>query len=112
MDELKSFIIEYWLTALFGVIAAIFAGLWRAAKKKLKQRHVEQEALQEGVLSLLRSELITSGEKAIREGEIKVYKKDAYSKLYKAYHELGGNGSITHIYNDVMDLPPIHTNLD
>ena len=59
------------------------------------------------MLSLLRGELIRDGEKYIEQGWIPIYAKEAYEKAYKAYHGLGGNGSITELYENVIDLPTI-----
>lgn len=63
------------------------------------------KALKEGLLSLLRAEIIRSHDKYTKKEFCPIYAKDAIEKAYKAYHALGGNGTITTLYNEVMELP-------
>lgn len=73
--------------------------------EKLKVERHDYESVKDGMLSLLRAELIRSGEKYIEQKWIPIYAKDAYENLYKAYHNLGGNGTMTQLYENVMKLP-------
>lgn len=61
--------------------------------------------MKDGMLSLLRAELIRSGEKYIERGYAPIYAVDAYDKAYIAYHGLGGNGTMTQLHDKVMKLP-------
>lgn len=63
------------------------------------------KAIGKGTQSLLRAELIRSGEKYIERGWIEVYAKDAYDKCYQSYHHLGQNGTMNDMHEKVMDLP-------
>lgn len=101
---MKEFIIQYWLEELFGVIVIIFGFLIKRIFSKLKAQKIKNDAVQLGVLSLLRAELIRSGEKYLERECIPVYAKDAYDKAYEAYHELGGNGTMTELHTQVMKL--------
>lgn len=95
---MKEFIVKYWLEFIFGIVIAIISGLI----KRLKTKY---DSLQNGMLSLLRAELIRSGEKYIAQGWIPIYAKEAYDKSYEAYHGLGGNGTMTELHSKVMALP-------
>ena len=95
--EMKEFIMHYWLEVLFGIAVAFIGAT-------LRQTVVKYKSIQDGMLSLLRAELIRSGEKYIEQGWIPIYAKDAYDKAYKAYHGLGGNGSMTELHDSVMSL--------
>ena len=57
------------------------------------------------MLSLLRAEIIRQNDKYTARKCCPIYAKDALEKAYAAYHSLGGNGTITKIYNDTMALP-------
>lgn len=96
--KMKEFIMHYWLEVLFGVAVAFIGAT-------LRQTVVKYKSIQDGMLSLLRAELIRSGEKYIGQGWVPIYGKDAYDKAYKAYHGLGGNGSMTELHDSVMSLP-------
>ena len=57
------------------------------------------------MLSLLRTEIIRQNDKYSDRGYCPIYAKDALQKEYDAYHQLGGNGTITKIFNNTMALP-------
>lgn len=76
-----------------GVITTIFS-----------KRSARETALQNGVLCLLRAEIIRSHEKYTKRGEIPIYAKESLEKVYNAYHDLGGNGTVTDLYRECMGL--------
>lgn len=97
---MKEFIIEYWVEALFGLaIAGLTYGI-NELKKKLK----EQESVKEGVVALLHDRLFQSGMYFLDKGEISVAEHQNFEDLYNAYHNLGGNGTGTEIYERVNEL--------
>lgn len=63
------------------------------------------KSLKDGLLSLLRAELIRSHDKYTRKGFCPLYAKEALEKAYKAYSALGGNGAMKQVYEDIMELP-------
>lgn len=75
--------------------AVTYAGIVKQAVKSLK----------DGLLSLLKAEIIRSHDKYTRKGFCPIYAKDALEKAYTAYHNLGGNGAMTRLYEDIIDLP-------
>lgn len=97
---MKEFITQYWLETLFGLVVT-FIGV------TLRQTVVKYKSIQNGMLSLLRAELIRSGEKYIEQGWIPYYAREAYEKAYKSYHGLGGNGSMAQLFEAVMKLPTV-----
>ena len=95
---MKEFIIEHFVEFLLGLVTA-------ALLNRVRQQKKENDSLKEGMLSLLRAELIRSGEKYIEREWIPIYAKEAYDKAYNAYHGLGGNGTMTQLHEQVMELP-------
>lgn len=69
--------------------------------KQVKKRN---SALENGVLSLLRTEIIRQHDKWTNRGYCPIYAKDALEKAYIAYHDLGGNGTITKLYQETINL--------
>lgn len=90
-------ILQYWLQALFGIILTAIVAIVKTEWNKIK-------AIGKGTQSLLRAELIRSGEKYIERGWIEVYAKDAYDKCYQSYHHLGQNGTMDDMHEKVMNL--------
>jgi hypothetical protein len=63
------------------------------------------KSLKEGLLSLLRAELIRSHDKYTKKRLCPLYAKEALEKAYKAYSALGGNGAMKQVFEETMRLP-------
>lgn len=72
---------------------------------KKADRSKEEKALTDGVVCLLRAEIIRSYEKYSERGYCPLYAKQALTVAYKSYHDLGGNDVATDLYEKIMDLP-------
>lgn len=64
----------------------------------------KNNALQEGLKSLLRADIIRFHEKYMEREEIPIYAKEALEKEYKSYHNLGGNDVATQLYEELLEL--------
>lgn len=87
------------------VITGLLGGLVTYLRMRCKIMSKENEALKNGMQSLLRSNIIDSHDKYTKKKYCPIYAKESLTKTYEAYHALGGNGVITKLYNDVMALP-------
>lgn len=81
------------LTALMGYIVWI-----------LKRQKKDRDANSRGTMLLLRVQIIEYHDKYVREGKIPSYAYENFDEMYQAYHELGGNGMITKMYEEVQEL--------
>lgn len=99
---------RYWLEALFGVVLAAMAAGYRRLAKRLKSRNEKDKALENGVRAILRNDIITLADKYLDAGDIPVYALETITGMYEAYHELGGNGTITKLVEEVKKLPTRH----
>lgn len=66
---------------------------------------IKLKAIKNGLQCLLRAEIIRSHDKYIDRKYCPVYAKEALTKAYKAYHDLGGNDVATRLYHEIMALP-------
>lgn len=98
---MKEIGIEILKIALGMIIPSVITGLSVYANS-LKNKN---KSLENGMLSLLRAEIIRQHDKYTDRKYCPIYAKDALEKAYNAYHNLGGNGTITKIYNDTIALP-------
>ena len=100
-----SFIVEYWVQELFGIIVAVLGVLFR----HMQQWKQEQDAIKEGVIAILHDRLFQTCSYHICVGYIPLAKYeeivDNVKMLYETYHTLGGNGTGTDIYNRFNELP-------
>lgn len=84
---------EIVLTALMGYI------VWL-----LKQQKKERDANSRGTMLLLRVQLIEYHDKYMAQGYIPSYAYQNFCEMYEAYHDLGGNGMITKMYEEIHEL--------
>ena len=94
-------------TAITALVSGIVGVLIGAATKGLKAAKKRNEAVRRGLQSILRGEIIKQHEKYIEREFCPVYAKDAIRRQYDSYHELGGNGVITELYHEIIELPEI-----
>lgn len=87
------------------VVSFFFGGALTIMSTKWKKAIKREKALQEGMQSLLRDKLIEFHDKYTERGYCPIYVKESVQKSYESYHELGGNGVITTLYNELMRLP-------
>ena len=66
-----------------------------AEDKRIKEAAARDEALKAGLLALCRDRILQGYRYYKRNGGISAQDLETMSKLYNAYHALGGNGTIT-----------------
>lgn len=81
------------LTALMGYI------VWL-----LKKQKKDRDANSKGTMLLLRVQLIEYHDKYTILGSIPSYAYENFCEMYEAYHELGGNGMITKMKEEIEEL--------
>ena len=77
----------------------------RERQDALGRQAREYGALRNGVLAVLRDRIVQSAIYFHVQGCANAAQKDNISKMYEAYHDLGGNGTATHALKEVLDLP-------
>lgn len=98
---MEEFIAKHLFELLMTVAVALLGAGYRGALKEIGKQRVEREAIK----SLLRSEIITIHGRYVERGEIPIYAQENVQAMYQAYHELGGNGTVTKLVREIMELP-------
>ena len=70
----------------------------------LKQQKKNRDANSRGTMLLLRVQLIEYHDKYMKLGEIPSYAYQNFCEMYDAYHELGGNGMVTKMKNEIEEI--------
>lgn len=91
-------VVKYIVTACCALVIGILSGA-------VKKMWSEQKALKKGTQSLLRADIIRSYEKYMEKGYCPIYARDALAQEYEAYHGLGQNGTVSGLFERVMELP-------
>lgn len=94
------FILKYWLQELFTVICLLIGYLFKKITKLWKRQH----AIENGVQALLRNELIRRYREYELKGEISILDKENITHMYEEYKNLGGNGTVEKLYDELLDL--------
>ena len=100
--------IQFGLMVANGILTLVvsWAG-WRLNKyRKLEEEREKKEIARDNLqLAVARAMLIRECNHYISKGYAPLYAIDSISDMYNAYHALGGNGAVTGIYNEFLNLP-------
>ncbi len=99
------FIKNNWMAAAF---SGVLAGLGVAMKRlfaRVKSEVSEQAKIKAGVLAILHDRLYQSCQFFVKQGFIIPGDLTNLGNLFDSYSGLGGNGTITELYNRVKKLP-------
>lgn len=70
----------------------------------LKEQKRDRSAQEQGIMLLLRVQLIEYHDKYMKKGEIPTYAYENFKDMYKAYHELGGNSMVEKMNTEIDQL--------
>ena len=98
------------MTLVEAVIPMLLTGIGGACGWLLKSHRREEakdQAMEAGLRTLLRAELLEIHTKYAPLGHIPVDVMEEAERVYRAYHGLGGNGTGTKIYEELKALPTV-----
>lgn len=103
--QILAYILAHWVEWLFTACITILAIAYRGISAKFKKEQKQNEAIAEGVKSLLRESIVTSYNRYSNKGYCPIYAKESLKSVYSAYHDLGGNDVATGLYKELLDMP-------
>lgn len=92
---------QYWVEALFGGLIALLGLGYRQLAKQGKR----WGAVGGGVQALLRDRIIQAYNHYTDKGFCPIYAMENVEAMYKQYHALGGNGTITELVERLKEMP-------
>lgn len=104
MSILYSGLVSLAVAMLAFVLQGVLRENHKLKKEKEKSMKEEEAALKDGVLSLLRSEMIRDHAKYIERDSITLHGYEAWKEMFKAYTALGGNGMVKHLNAEIEEL--------
>lgn len=100
---------DYAFTLLNVAITAVVSLLATQAvqykQNRSKTARAMTKARDDALTCLLRVKLIEYHDRYMCRGSIPSYALDNYESMFSAYHALGGNGMISRMHEEVLDLP-------
>lgn len=106
---LLNFIVKYWLEFAFTLIVTFLSFLIKRLYSKFKQEITTQKLLKDGMIAMLHDRLYQLCTNYIANDEITVDELENLELLYNSYHNLGGNGTGTALFNRCKDLKIINS---
>ena len=91
------------------IIALIWTTILKKQMDKAQQRAEEDrkrsEAIENGIREIIRIQILDTYDTCVHNGrKITLNRKDAIGRSYHSYHDLGGNDTITQIYDELMHM--------
>lgn len=99
------YVLAHWVEWIFAIVTGFATFGYRSVMKKLQEERSRNEAIAEGVQSLLRDSIVANYNKYQDKGYCPIYVKESIKKVYEAYHRLGGNDVATSLYRKILDMP-------
>lgn len=95
MEQALTAAIQWAVPVVLAALAASLMRLYRVI-----------DAMQEGTRTMLRSRLVDLHERYVVSGAgCPDWVKHEAAQVYGAYHGMGGNGTGTHYYHEIIDAP-------
>ena len=91
--------------ALSYLIPALLGAGIGFLSSKLKRNKAKEKAIEEGVQALLRNELVREYREYKAKGKLSILDKDNIEAMFKQYKNLGGNGTVKHLVEEILELP-------
>lgn len=105
MEEIISFISVHWTEWLFTAALGLIGYFLKILRAQLAEEREKNAAIAEGVQSLLRESIVNSYNRYSDNGFCPIYAKESMKKVYRAYHNLGGNDVATELYQKLLKMP-------
>lgn len=108
MDALVNvlgWVVPILLSGLVGWLSKSLTRMREAERARDEVRMAHDRAMQTGLRTLLRTELLEiHTQHVVHHEPISVSVQDEAERVYRAYHELGGNGTGTMLHDQIMAL--------
>lgn len=87
------------------IIPLLLGGIIGFLTTKLKNMNKKDKAIEEGVQALLRNELVRRYREYETKQEMSILDKENVEAMFKQYENLGGNGTVKKMYEELLELP-------
>lgn len=72
---------------------------------KIKNYKRKDKVIEDGLVALLRNELVRRYREYEQKGEMSILDKENIEDMFKQYENLGGNGTVKKMYKELLELP-------
>lgn len=104
MEEISWTIIKWIITFALGSIMGYVSTKLKKEKEKNLKEEQKNKALENAVQSLLRDRLIEKYRIFKKQGYMTILDKENLNHLFEEYKNLGGNGTVKQLLEDMSDI--------
>lgn len=104
MNIIGETIITWTVTFILGTLVGFLGTKLKKYKAKEKEETEKDKKIEVSVQALLRNDLIRLYREYKSKGEMTILDKENVDHLYSCYIDLGGNGTVKELYEDLSDL--------
>lgn len=104
MEIVGNTVLQWVTTFLLGTIIGFISTKLKKEKDKNKKNEQKDKSIEKAVQSLLRDRLIEKYRQFKTKGEMTILDKENLDHLYTEYINLGGNGTVKELYEDMGDI--------
>lgn len=92
---------EKYIMEVLGIVLTSLMGyiVWL-----LKEQRKDRTAQEQGIMLLLRVQLIEYHDKYMKKGSIPSYAYQNFEEMYECYHDLGGNSMVEKMNEEIKQL--------
>lgn len=105
IEVIMAHIEAHWVEWLFLAISGILGLAYKNIINHQKAEKKKMDAIGNGVEALLRENIVAQYNKYLDRDYCPIYAKESIKRVYKAYHELGGNDVATELYESLLEMP-------
>lgn len=105
MDVFFYYLAKYWAYLIISAVTGAGGYFISQRRYKLKNQNSKQNALYEGVRSMLKHDINNLHEKCQYKGHCSVQDQEVMESMYVPYKNLGGNGVVDQIVEDLRKMP-------
>lgn len=103
--ELNPFLVTFVTAIISSLASALVASIIASSKSRIKKEKEIMNALCSGLRALLWQQLNEIHKEAVFTNGLTPDERRNLDNIYEAYHEIGGNGTGTRIYEEAMKQP-------
>lgn len=104
MAEFLDFVRLHWPEWLFTLVSGALALGYRSVSTRLKAETAKNQAIAEGVQSLLRESIVDAYNKYSEKGFCPIYAKESIKRAFTSYTRLGGNDVAKELYHKLLQM--------
>lgn len=102
---MQEFFNNYWQPALYTVLTGVISYLANRLRCAICSVLKRQQIYESALLAIMYDRLFQACQQHLERGNISTPELKNLEHLYTNYHQLGGNGTGTELYNRCLDLP-------